>query len=522
MWLVDRAQMRAIDQYMIGQAGVDGLALMEMAGAAVARACLDYARSIGRLERLRVHVVAGKGHNGADGVVAARHLLAQGHDVRVWLTRSPSQWSAAETRQVQSYTALGGKLAGCDDDFAQADLIVDALLGTGSRLPLDESLRPYARAINRSGRPVIAVDIPTGLDADTGQLDPDAISATVTVTMGFAKLGLFQYPGQGLAGRLIVESLTMPDRLAANHGAYGLVLADAEWLNWRMARDPNSHKGSFGKAGIVAGSPGMFGAARLALTAAYRAGAGLVEFFGGADLPDAFWATLPAEVLVHIHEGTSGVWDKKTRSHLLRWADGLSAVALGPGMGDGIRLLAQRDPEGLNEFAEIPKPVLLDADFLNALALLPDRGEKWLTMRQFPTIITPHPKEFARLLGLETADVQSGRISLARSYAQSRRAIVVLKGAGTITALPDGRLYVNTSGHHGLATGGTGDVLAGYIAGLLAAGYPAERAAPLGVYLHGKAADLAKAAGQCEESLMAGDLLTWLGRVVTPLPPTGN
>ena len=522
MWLVDRAQMRAIDQYVMEQVGVDVLALMELAGAAVARACVEYARTIGKHDSLSVHVVAGKGHNGADGVVAARHLLAQGCNVRVWLTSPLAQLSAAGKKQVQAYVALGGTFAESDDDLAQADLIIDALLGTGSRLPLEGSLRPYAQAIARSGRPVIAVDIPSGLDVDTGQADLDAIPANVTVTFGYAKLGLYQYPGKTLAGNVVIEPLSMSPSLAVSRGAYGMVLTDEEWMHWRTQRDPDSHKGSFGKLGIVAGSHGMFGAARLALGAAYRAGAGLVEFFCGADLPAAFWVSLPAEVLVHFYDGKSGVWDETAISQLLQWTQELRAVALGPGMGEGIRALAQLSPAGLQRFAEIPQPLLLDADFLHALALLPDHGEKWFALRTHPTIITPHPKEFGRLIQRETDEVQKNRIAYARDYAIANRVIVVLKGAGTVTALPDGRVYINTSGNHGLSTGGSGDVLAGYIAGLLASGYPADRAAPLGVYLHGKAADMARDAGQCEESFMASDLLSWLSRVYTPLFPTGN
>ncbi len=518
MWLVDRAQMRNIDQYMIGQAGVVGLALMEQAGAAVARACVKYARSCGMNDRLCVHVVAGKGHNGADGVVAARHLMAQGHRVRVWLSSAPKHWSAAMTEQVQAYKVLGGELAGSKDSLTQADIIVDALLGTGSRLPLADSLRPYVKAINRSGRPVIAVDIPSGLDADTGGADKDAIAAVVTVTMGFAKVGMFQFPGRELVGQLTLESLSMPAKLAPKMEAFAAVHSDAEWEEWRLPRDANGHKGSFGKVGVVAGSPGMYGAARLALLAAYRAGAGLVEYFCGADYPAALLAALPVEALVHMHDGQHGAWDEATLIALSQWAASLQSVVLGPGMGAGILALARENSAGMNRFAAIPVPLVLDADFLNALALLPDRGKSWWAKRTHPTVITPHPKELARLLGGDTVTVQSNRVTLARAYAMANQVVVTLKGAGTVTAFPDGHVVINTSGHHGLATGGTGDVLAGVIGGLLAAGYSAERAAPLGVYMHGKAADLALAAGQSAESLLAGDLFYWLGRVFTPHP----
>ena len=522
MWLVDREQMRNIDHFMMEKVGINGLALMEVAGSAVARSCIDCARNIGKKGWLSVHVVAGKGHNGADGFVAARYLLAQGHHVLVWVTSEASQLSAACKKQMQAYLALGGQLAQSDDDLAKADVIIDAILGTGSRLPLQESLRPFARAIRESGRPVVAVDIPSGLDASTGQVDPDVILASVTVTLGYAKMGLYQYPGKDFVGKVVLESLSMPDDLAVDHGAYAIALKDDEWLHMRMRRDQNSHKGTFGKAGVVAGSQGMLGAARMALEAAYRAGAGLVEWFCSLDTPDSFWTTLPAEILVHLYEGKSGEWQDHVISHLLEWSKGQTALLLGPGMGHGIKRLASTQPEALLRLSEIPLPMVLDADFLHALSLMPDQGREWYATRRHSTIITPHPKEFARLVEMDTAAVQQNRVWHARSYSTKHQVIVVLKGAGTVTALPDGRVYINTSGNSGLATGGSGDILAGYLTGLLASGYPAEIAAPLGVYLHGKAADLARDAGNCEESLMASDLLSWLSRAYSPLFPTGN
>ncbi len=522
MWLVDREQMRNLDQYMIGKVGVDGLALMEVAGVAVARSCNEFARKAGKEGMLQIHVVAGKGHNGADGFVAARYLLAQGHRVLVWLTSEVSQLSEACKVQRQAYLALGGQMAQSKDDLASADLIIDAILGTGSRLPFQESLRPFAKAIKESGCPVIAVDIPSGLDATTGQVDPDVIVAKVTVTLGYAKIGLYQYPGKAFVGNVVLETLSMTDSLAMNHGAYAMVLRDDEWLRMRMHREQNSHKGTFGKAGVVAGSSGMYGAARMALEAAYRAGAGLVEWFCGADTPASFLAALPAEVLVHQYEEDGGEWRDPEISLLLEWAKGLRAVLLGPGMGNGIRRLASHHPDHMLKMAGISLPIVLDADFLHALSLLPDQGSEWFATRKYPTVMTPHPKEFARLLGIETAEIQHHRVHYARTYASRHQVIVVLKGAGTVTALPDGQVYINTSGNHGLATGGSGDVLAGYITGLLAAGYAAKIAAPLGVYLHGKAADLAKDSGISEESFTAGDLLNWLSRAFTPLFPTGN
>lgn len=522
MLLVDRVQMRKIDQTMIDEIGVESTALMELAGAAVAKTCLRYLQEQIGKEFGLIHIVAGKGHNGADGLVAARHLLSASQKVLVWLAEPESQLSQLGQKQLHSYLALGGELACSDDDLAQADLIVDALLGTGSRLPLSDSLRPLVKAATVSGRPVIALDIPSGLDADTGQVDPDTVTAVLTVTMGFAKFGLFQYPGQRMAGSVVVEQLSMPDELAVRLGAYGQLLTESLLKGWHRQRLEDSHKGSFGKVGVVAGSKGMLGAARLSLQAAYRGGAGLVEYFAAADLPEAFIATLPSEVLVHRYAGRSEHWEQTDLAELVTWSTVQSVLVMGPGIGKGLYDVARAQQELFVRIAEIPRPLLLDADFLNLLALLPDQGKQWLAQRTDATILTPHPKEFARLLQLDVTDVQQNRIQLARNYAVSQKVIVVLKGAGTVIATPDGTVYINTSGNHGLATGGSGDVLAGFIGGLVAAGYEAAQATMLGVYLHGKAADLAVKAGASEEALMAGDLFPWLSKAFAQFSHSGK
>lgn len=528
--------MRTIDQWIIEEAGVDALALMEAAGAAAAdlavrsahgalRCTQDVAKSgsdgLNHLDTRRhplcIHVAVGKGHNGADGLVAARHLLGAGHSVRVWLTVAEGELSALTVRQLVSYQRLGGTLAGPEDRFEDADVILDALLGSGSRLPLSNRLRLLTRAIHASRRPVVAIDLPTGVDADTGQTDPDALCAIATLALGFGKPGLFQYPGRSHTGNVSIATLSLPVSAAEQSGVKTRLLT-TDWAATTLhARPADAHKGTFGPLGVIAGSPGMYGAARLAIESAYRSGAGLVHYLAPMDLPDPISISLPTEAVIRFHKGSYRTWtSERVRACAAELAKTTCAI-LGPGLGEIFWAAAAGNAEFLRPFAELPIPLVLDADFLRALSVLPDRGREWFSLRQAPTLLTPHPREFSRLTDQPVDRIQAHRLQAATAYAAAHGVYVALKGAGTIAAAPDGNAAIASTGNSGLATAGTGDVLAGLVGGLCASGYTAAEALPLAVYLHGRAADLACDAAQSEESLIASDLRVWLGKTFQEL-----
>ncbi len=500
--------MKAIDREMIDKVGVSAAALMETAGLAVADAAEELIDRVAQNARPGViHVVAGKGHNGADGVAAARWLLSRGRQVCVWLVAGEEALSELCRVQLTAYRNLGGRLAVDDDRLEDAAIIIDAIVGNGVRLPLADDIAVYANAIRRAGRPVLAIDLPTGVDADSGACDEAAVHADMTVTLGFAKVGLHQYPGRGLAGEIRVHSLSMTDGLAVRCGAACTLLTASAMAELLSVRPAQSHKGTFGQVGVIAGSDGMYGAARLAVLGAYRAGAGLVRYLAPAGVSSAENAGR-AEAVV-IRRAVADEWSVDGIVEAAHFLSGCAAGVCGPGLGDSVAKAIGRidwHAAALESLGRVQAPLVFDADWLNALATLPDRGDSWLANRGGPTVITPHPKEFARLTGAPVAQVQADRVRMAREYAGRVSVHVVLKGAGTVIADPDGAVSVNPTGNSGLATGGAGDVLAGVIAGLLAGGKTASSAARLGVYLHGLAADLACRARQSEESLLAGDV----------------
>ncbi len=522
MLLVTSAEMKMLDATLLEEVGIAAPALMESVGLRIAQLVIDLVDGVGESEFIgersasakrstkrtpMIAVVVGKGHNGADGLVAARYLHAFGYEVRVWL--AVEEWELATFTQGQfgAYRKLQGKLANEMDDFAQADVIIDAILGNGSSLPVRDQIRPLLCAINRAKRPVVAVDLPTGLDADTGQVDPDCIAAKVTVACGFAKPGLYVQPGKSRVGRVVVAPLTMTYSMAKAQGAHHYLVTEHEVARGYRPRPQNSHKGVFGRIGVLAGSEGMYGAARLTVEAAYRAGAGLVHYFAPEDLASPWLTAFPAEVVVRRYAGRTGVGSQTAIESLVSLLHEMDAGVLGPGIGKGLQTQI-----GVGfAFADVTIPLVLDADFLQMLAASGDQGRNWFARRKQSTVITPHPKEFAQLLTCSVSDVQANRLRYAREYAVATRAVVVLKGSGTVIAAPEGTVWINQTGNSGLATGGTGDVLAGLIGGLLASGYDAKMAAMIGVYVHGKAAECACEKQQSEESLLASDLLQWIG-----------
>ncbi len=481
--LADAAGMRALDRHTIDVLEIPGEILMESAGRAVADAVL---RVLPRTGSRTVAVLCGAGNNGGDGFVVARHLHLLGLDVEVILVGDASRLTGDAAANHARARRLGVPFAGGDWRLPERGVVVDALFGTGlSRAVEGEPASAIAhvnaaRDVGRNGLAVVSVDMPSGLSADTGQVLGVAVRADVTVTIGLPKLGLALEPGRSLAGRVEVA------RIGIDDDAPGTVMHAELWTasgaaRHLPARPADGHKGTFGHVLLVAGGEGKTGAAALAAQGAQRGGAGLVTIACPAGLNDILEVKCTEAMTVPVADTAERSLASAAEDAILALAAERDVVGLGPGVGRShetgalVRSLAKR----------IESPLVVDADGL--FALKDELGA--LRGREAATILTPHPGEAAWLLGSSAAEVNRDRPAAARALAETTGAVVVLKGAATVTASPQGRLIVNPTGGPVLAAGGTGDVLLGLVASLLGQGLPALEAAALAAWLHGDAAD---------------------------------
>lgn len=462
------------------QAGVSLRSLMERAGAALAE---EVAK---RVPDGPVVVVAGPGNNGGDGWVAARVLHAEERDVRVLTLCDPealggeaAQAAADAVRAGVRWRLVDGSL---DGELAVATCVVDAMLGIGAKGPLREPLDSWAKAVNASDALVVSADVPTGVDADTGAVSEEAVIADVTVTFSTLKLGLIQAPGSAYAGEIVLVDVGVPEGALSPHGAPE-VWEPEEYAALLPLPAPDAHKNSRGRLLVIAGSAAFPGAAVLAVRGAQRAGAGYVTLATPHPATRPAHAYLTSAPVIGMVSMQGGSFSSKAAQPLLDLASEYDAVVLGPGltMADGAVYVVRE------LVRELTKPLVIDADGLNALADAPSLLER----RTAPTVITPHPGELARLLGTTAASVQANRLGHAAALAAPHRA-VVLKGAGTVVA-NDERTVIITAGTPALATAGTGDVLAGIVGALLAQGLTPLEAGALGAWLHGRAGEAAAA-----------------------------
>lgn len=483
-------EMAALDQ-RTQETGVPIAVLMEHAGARTA----DVARRLleGRGGR-RVVVLAGKGNNGGDGLVAARDLAG---DTRVTaLLAGPAaefgggpaaHLASLRQRHIPVVEAAGVTPSDIEAALRDCDLIVDALFGTGFHGPARGVPAALIDAANRSGTPILAVDVPSGIDAATGRADPPVIRAAATVTMGLPKLGLVQYPAAACAGRLFVADIGIPEAVI-DAAPIRAELIRAAWVD-RMVprRGPDSHKGTHGHVFVVAGARGFAGAAVLTARGAIRGGAGLVTIAMPLSLAAVPTTSLPEAMTLPLPEtgaGALGAAAEAVIRDAAAAADGThTVVAIGPGLtthSEAAAVVRRLVPS-------LACPLVADADALNALA----EDASPLRDARGPVVITPHPGELARLMGSSVGEIQRDRVAAARSAAASFGAVTVLKGARTVVAAPDGRAGIIPSGNGAMATGGMGDVLTGVVAALLAQHLPPWEAAACAAYLHGLAGDLA-------------------------------
>lgn len=507
MKLVTAKEMKALDMQAQNDYAMPGILLMDNAAQAVAEAVHE---ALTALEGERVVIFCGGGNNGGDGLGAARWLQSYGVSVRAFVVGAALDAVQGDAAmELAMFTKAGGRVEALstEDDWvlaelaaSKADVLVDALLGTGFHGELEGDVLRACELLNKSEKYILAVDVPTGVNADNGAVSENAVRADHTVTMALVKTGLLLYPGREYCGDIELADISMPVQLVEEYQSDKYRLTDEIVRELLPLRKANAHKGDAGRVVICAGSPGYTGAAALASDAAVKAGAGLVSLYTPLSSRDVLAIKL-TEVMVHgLLERMPGILGGGAASDVASSAEAADVLAIGPGLGtsestqEAVRTILQK----------ITTPVVIDADALTALA----GHTEILAAMQAQKVLTPHPGEMARLTGLEIAEIEADRINIAKKYAEQWQAIVVLKGAPTVIGCPNGTVYVNSTGNSSLATGGSGDVLTGIIAGLAAQEISLQEAAICGVYLHGLAAELTG----IDIGLAAGELAALLSQ----------
>ena len=508
MILVTAGEMQEMDRQAIETHGIPGLELMEKAGRGATDVLLyQFAGSI----KTGVGIICGKGNNGGDGFVIARYLAERRIDVTVYLLAKANNVKGDAAANLKRLAALKLPVIEIPDEdsflkikseLCRFDLLVDAILGTG----LTSDVRGFFKTVinfindlNRSGIPVFAVDMPSGLNSDTGQPCGACIRAQGTATFALAKIGHYTFPGADYTGKLEIIDIGIPASVVESVGPQQYLLTAERIRAALPLRSAETHKGQTGHLLVVAGSTGKTGAAAMTAVSAMRAGAGLVTL-GIADSLNPFVETQVMEVMTApLPECGYGILANTAIDDIAKLADGKSCLAIGPGIGQAeeTRSLVKKI------ISQIDIPLVIDADGLNNIA-----GQTQLLKKaKAPVVLTPHPGEMARLIQNSTAVVQQNRLACARDFATDFGVHVVLKGAATVIAHPDGSAYINSTGNPGMASGGMGDVLTGVLAGFIAQGLSLKAAAHAAVYLHGAAADtLAQTVGPI--GYLAGEVMS--------------
>jgi ADP-dependent NAD(P)H-hydrate dehydratase / NAD(P)H-hydrate epimerase len=479
MKILTTAEMRRAEQDSV-KAGVSLDQLMENAGLAVAGAVSALA---GGVKGLEILLLVGPGNNGGDGLVAARHLHDMGAVVGVWLASARAGDDAnLNLVRERDITCLEADDAGVAAWLDSAEVVVDALFGTGKVRSLGGAIGGVLTALaeagkHRQGLRIVSVDLPSGMNADSGAVDEFTPWADVTLTLGCPKRGLYLYPGAARAGEIMVLDIGIPENLLA--GANIELITDDRARALLPPRPVWANKGTFGRVLAVAGSVNYSGAARLAAGGALRAGAGLVTLAAARGLLPMLAAGLPEATYLPLDEAEPGIIGEAALPDIIAELPRCQALLVGCGLGQH-QSTAALVRSLLLEHNDVLPPLVVDADGLNLLSGV----DGWQQKFSAEAVLTPHPGEMARLTGREVAAVQADRVDICMETAAAWHKVVVLKGAATVVAAPDGRAAICPVANPGLARGGTGDVLAGIIAGLLAQGLPAYEAASLGVHLH--------------------------------------
>lgn len=511
MKAVTSYEMGVLEQKAIQHYGIPALILMENAAIGFVNALCEQ-----RGDADKYLIFCGRGNNGGDGFAIARHLYNAGAEVRVVMLGAPEESKPDAYTNYQIARAMGIPIYDftnaadrpkIDAHLMMTDIVIDAMIGTGFRGELKETAAQAAACINRSGKYVAAVDMPSGVNSDTGHIAEPCVQADLTVTFALPKVGQLIYPGRAQCGTVVVAPISIPAAVIEESAAMNHLLEEGYARTVLPLRAAQSHKGTFGKAFVLAGSMGMTGAAVLCTRSLLKAGAGMVTL----GLPDCIWETAASQLTEAMTCPLPSLNGALSKTALPMVQEKMKAcdVLL---MGCGISLNDSTAYVMRKLLEDNPIPLVIDADGINALA----DNLIALSARGADVVLTPHPAEFARMTGVEPEVVQANRVDIARKFALDFKVSLVLKGADTVVAHPDGEVYINTRGNSGMATAGSGDVLAGVIAGLIAQGLSVKQAANLGVYLHAVAGDIA--AGQYGEyALNALNIIECIGGAIGTL-----
>ncbi len=508
MKVLSPQRMAQYDKYAIETWGIPSAVLMENAGRNTYRLMKERYLD----DRKRIVIVCGRGNNGGDGFVVGRYALIDGHPVRVLLVGHRSDLKGDAALNMNLYASLSGEIVELTDGsenfeiiLKHADIIVDAIFGTGLSKPVGGMEKIIIDAVNASGKPVISVDIPSGIDGNTGNVLGSAVRAQHTFTYAYPKLGQIMGPGAKHSGRLTVIDISVPSFVEGKAG-YDAEVTDGEMLRgFLKAREGSSHKGSFGHAVVIAGSPGKTGAAHMASLAALKIGAGLVTLI----IPETLNPILEVkttEVMTYpVRDDGRGFFIPESFDDIASFVHDKDVIIMGPGLSqnDGVTKLVRK------MYAEIDKPFVIDADGINAFQGFTDILKN--TERQ--AVLTPHPGELARLIGKTPGEVNADRIAIARTLASEWGINILLKGAASVLAASDGGIFLNPTGNPSLAKGGSGDILTGFVGGLASQGYKLVESTLLGAYLHGYMADT-WVEDNSDMDLLALDLIIGLGRAI--------
>ncbi|WP_022669848.1 bifunctional ADP-dependent NAD(P)H-hydrate dehydratase/NAD(P)H-hydrate epimerase [Hippea alviniae] len=498
-------QMRQMDRKAI-ETGIPDIVLMENASIKSFYKILEY---YGEVNGALAVAFVGAGNNGGDALAISRHLYNNGASVFVYMLVEEDKLNPSPKTNFEIIKNMGieYKLVENEDDFneelvREADIIIDGIFGTGLSREVGGKFKKAIELINSSPAFVVAVDIPSGIRADTGEIMGVAVEADLTPTFALAKPGHFLYPGREYAGNVEVVDISTPRYVVDDFEPDFIAIDEQEII--LTYRDATAHKGNFGHLAIVGGSKGKSGAVIMASKAALKMGVGLASAVIPESINTAFESSI-LEAMSYPIKDVDGFFSDEYIDKVLEFVADKTAICFGMGLG-----ITESTKALTRAILQINKPLIIDADGLNCLSFFVDE----LKNRKAPTVLTPHPKEFSRLTGKPTKDVLADRLNIVKDFAKEYGVILVLKMADTLIATPDGKIYINTTGNQGLATGGSGDVLSGMIGAFLAEGYDTLQAAINGVYLHGLAADLAVEAGITYESLTPTDIIGFINEAI--------
>jgi hydroxyethylthiazole kinase-like uncharacterized protein yjeF len=497
-------QMRNIDREAVELYGMPSIVLMENAGIAVSR---HIANSIS--DGGKVCIICGKGNNGGDGFTAARHLFKKNVKIVVYLAGDEDRLKGDALINYNIIKKMGlnikhiisdDDILNLIDDLRDSNIVVDALLGTGLRGNVSGIYARIIDIINEHGQNVMSVDMPSGIDSDTGAILGKGVMADSTITLALPKAGLYIYPGAEYAGKVFIEDISIPESLIEKQNLHINILSASSIMKMFKKRSPDSNKGTYGRAFIAAGSKDMAGAAVMCIKSALRCGTGIVEAGVPKCIQDTV-APMAMEAIIRGIDEEEGHMANCSIESMLKYINSSTGYAIGPG------LTAKRDMTELLKaiISRAEVPGVIDADGLNILA----QDIKMLYNAKSAIIVTPHPGEAARLLGRTVKEIQSDRIGWAKRLSEGYGVVAVLKGANTIISSPDGEVFINTTGNPGMAKGGAGDILTGMIVSFLAQGFSPIDAAKCGVYLHGLSGDMASER-LGEYGMKAGDIIDFI------------